>query len=133
MRFLSSCLLCLFFIPSSVFAQNAAAKGQLQSPEKEAVAFANVALFNSADSSLQKAGITSESGIFELRGLKAGKYYLKATYLGMADLYKSDILLSENQTLDLGVVTMLAGNFEMAEAVITATRPMVEVLVRHKD
>jgi hypothetical protein len=127
MRFLSSCLLCLFFIPSSVFAQNAAAKGQLQSPEKEAVAFANVALFNAADSSLQKAGITSESGIFELRDLKAGKYYLKATYLGMADLYKSDILLSENQTLDLGVVTILAGNFEMAEAVITATRPMVEV------
>ncbi len=127
MRFLTCCILCFSFFSSSVSAQNTAAKGQLQGPEKEAIAFANIALFSTADSSLQKAGVTSESGIFELRGLKAGSYYLKATYLGMADLYKPGILLSENETLDLGVVTMSARTLEMAEAVITATRPMVEV------
>ncbi|MFN7266758.1 MAG: outer membrane beta-barrel protein, partial [Bacteroidota bacterium] len=127
MRFLTCCILCFSFFSSSVSAQNTAAKGQLQGPEKEAIAFANIALFSAADSSLQKAGVTSESGIFELRGLKSGSYYLKATYLGMADLYKPGILLSENETLDLGVVTMSARTLEMAEAVITATRPMVEV------
>ncbi|MFN7830746.1 MAG: TonB-dependent receptor plug domain-containing protein, partial [Bacteroidota bacterium] len=127
MRFLTCCILCFSFFSSSVSAQNTAAKGQLQGPEKEAIAFANIALFSAADSSLQKAGVTSESGIFELRGLKAGSYYLKATWLGMADLYKPGILLSESETLDLGVVTMSARTLEMAEAVITATRPMVEV------
>ena len=126
MRFFTTCL-CFFYLSQSVFSQNAAAKGQLQGPEKEAVAFANVALFSATDSSLQKAGLTSESGIFELRGLKAGNYYLTASYLGMADLYTTDILLSENETLDLGVVSMTASTFEMTEAVITATRPMVEV------
>ncbi|MFM8487018.1 MAG: carboxypeptidase regulatory-like domain-containing protein, partial [Bacteroidota bacterium] len=95
--------------------------------EKEAIAFANIALFSATDSSLQKAGVTTESGLFELRGLKAGTYFLKATYLGMSDLYKPGILLTENETLDLGVVSMAVSSFEMNEAVITATRPMVEV------
>lgn len=125
MKYLSSIILLL--LSMSLPAQKASIKGQLKSSSGEAIAFANLALFNSADSSLYKAGISNESGLFELKGLGSGNYFLKALYLGFDDLYQNAITLSENQQLDLGVLKFSSANLELAEATVTASRVMVEI------
>ncbi len=107
--------------------QTASVRGQLQGPGGEAVPFANVALFSAADSSLYKAGNSDEAGIFDMRGLSAGSYFLKATGLGYVDFQKNGIQLTGNQQLDLGVLTLAANDINLAEATVTASRVMVEI------
>ena len=100
------------FVAFSMLAQNASIKGQLQDENKEAVVFANVALYNGADSSLVKVEQSDDSGIFNIKGLVAGNYYLVATYVGVADLRKSDINLAADQALDLGIISFAPSEIE---------------------
>jgi outer membrane receptor protein involved in Fe transport len=125
MKFVYSFLLS--FLAFGMFAQNASIKGQLQDENKEAVVFANVALYNGADSSLVKVEPSDDSGIFNIKGLAAGNYYLVATYVGVADLRKSDINLATDQALDLGIISFAPSAIELEEATVTASRVMVEV------
>ena len=125
MKFVYSFLLS--FLAFGMFAQNASIKGQLQDENKEAIVFANVALYNGADSSLVKVEPSDDSGIFNIKGLAAGNYYLVATYVGVADLRKSDINLTADQALDLGIISFAPSAIELEEATVTASRVMVEV------
>ncbi len=118
--------LFFFLFISSLFSQTAALRGVLQDAEGGAVEFANVALFNAADSSLYKVETTNEAGIFHLRNLRAGAYFLKATYLGFEDLHHRDIQLKD-QPVDLGILKFLPGGTELAEVTVTATRALVEI------
>mgnify|MGYP000861637232 FL=1 len=125
MRFALTLPLFLAFFTAQ--SQTAVIHGRLQGPEGESIAFANVALFNTADSSLYKAGNSDEKGVFHLAGLSAGNYYLKALYLGLKDLQQADIRLSDGQQLDLGVLAFSAGSINLEEATVTAARVMVEI------
>jgi len=111
----------------SLSAQTASIRGQLQSKTGEAVAFANLGLYTAADSSLFKAGASDESGIFDLKSLSAGTYYLKASALGFGNIEKPDIQLKENQRLDLGVLALTASNLNLEEVTVSASRVMVEI------
>ncbi|MEM1214551.1 MAG: TonB-dependent receptor [Bacteroidota bacterium] len=111
----------------SAFTQTAQVQGQLQDPDGEAVVFANVALYNTADSVLVKVETTDESGVFRLRNLAAGTYRLTATYVGAEDLERNDITLAAGQSLDLEVLQFASGAIELAEATVTAQRALVEV------
>ena len=64
------------FLYLHLFAQTASIKGQLQDPDGASVAFANVALYSTTDSSLVKVETSDESGVFRLRDLAAGNYSL---------------------------------------------------------
>lgn len=108
-------------------AQTASIKGQLQNPDGEAVVFANIALYSAADSSLVKVETTDEAGIFRIQGLAAGRYHLSATYVGSADFWQNDIVLSANQQLDLEILKFSSTSVDLAEATVTATRALVEV------
>jgi len=125
MRIFATFISLILFI--SGYSQTASLKGRLQTAEGEAIAFANIALFHSADSSLYKAGATDADGAFTLQALKPGNYFFKAVYLGYDDLKKSDIQLTDNQLADLGTLTFAAKSFNLAEATVTASRVMVEV------
>lgn len=118
-----------FFLVISFFAQaqTTGLKGQLMDAAGEPVIYANVAVYNAADSLLQKVETTDESGQFQVRGLSAGNYFLTATFLGMADLRRDGILLKDGQTLDLGNLNFQAAAVELATATVTNSRAMVEV------
>lgn len=117
-------LLALGFLAQS---QTASIIGQLQDPGGEAVVFANVALYNAADSTLVKVETTDDAGVFRIQGLDAGTYNLSGTYVGAADLWQNNIELSNGQQLDLEVLQFTSTSVELAEATVTATRAMVEV------
>lgn len=102
-------------------------QGQLQDAGGQSVIFANVVLHNAADSSIAKVETSDEAGIFKIRGLKAGNYFLVASYVGMPDLRKPDITLKNDQQLDLGVLVFSPSAVELTQATVTASRAMVEV------
>jgi len=108
-------------------AQTASIRGQLQTAGAEAVGFANIGLYNAADSSLYKAGTSDEAGIFNLIGLGAGLYYLKAVGIGVGSFQQSGIQLQENQALDLGVLSITDKSIKLEELTVTASRVMVEI------
>lgn len=110
-----------------IYAQTSTIRGLLKGADGEPVAFSNIALFNAADSSLYKAGASNDAGVFEIKGLGAGDYYLKAIYLGLEDMYKPGIHLDNDQQLDLGALAFSAKAINLTEATVTASRVMVEV------
>ncbi|MEM9824333.1 MAG: TonB-dependent receptor, partial [Bacteroidota bacterium] len=101
-------------------------KGQLQDPEGTAIAYANVVLYSSADSSMVKVETSNDAGLFNFASIAAGSYFLKATYVGFADLSKKDIQATGN-TIDLGILSFQAADLQLAEVTVKASRAMVEV------
>jgi iron complex outermembrane receptor protein len=120
-------LLLLTIISLSSYAQTASIQGQLQNEDSEAVIFANVILYNAADTSIAKVEVSDESGIFRFREIPAGNYHLKTTYVGAGDLWQSNIQLSENEQMDLGILKFGTEVIELTGATVTASRVMVEV------
>ena len=125
MRILLTLLLLVFAL--FVHAQSSSLQGVLKDAEGAPVVYANIALFQASDSVMVKASASDDAGKFELQGLKPGNYYLKAIYLGLSDLYATDLTLSESQDLNLGVLSFSPSSIELAEATITASRALVEV------
>jgi iron complex outermembrane receptor protein len=111
----------------SLSAQTSSIRGQLQSKTGEAITFANIGLYNAADGSLHKAGTSDEAGIFELKGLGSGTYFLKTNALGFGNFEQPGIQLIANQALDLGVLTLTANSIKLDEMTVTASRVMVEI------
>lgn len=115
------------FVGIQVYAQTSSIKGQLQGTDKEAVVFANIALHSAADSSLIKVETSNETGLFHFRQLPKGDYFLKATYVGLADLKQENIQLKADEQLDLGVLSFGESAIELDAATVKASRVMVEV------
>lgn len=116
-----------FFLLVSGFSQKASIQGQLQSSNGEALIFANLSLHLETDSSLVKVETTDEAGIFKIKGLNPGNYFLKATYVGIEDFEQTGIQLKAEQSLDLGKLVLRESGVMLEEATITASRVMVEV------
>lgn len=120
-------LICLLLAFGVANAQTASIKGQLQDAEKAAVAFANVVLYKSADSTMYKVETSDDKGIFKIQGLAAGNYFLKASYIGIGELEQTNIELADGQILDLGVLAFSADGVDLGTATVSASRVMVEV------
>ncbi|MDO8365299.1 MAG: TonB-dependent receptor [Saprospiraceae bacterium] len=111
----------------SLSAQTASIRGQLQGKGGEAIAFASLGLYTAADGMLYKAGTSDEAGIFDLKDLGAGTYFLKASALGFGNIEKPGIQLQENQRLDLGILPLIASDINLKEVTVKASRVMVEI------
>jgi len=98
-------------------------RGQLQAAGRQAVPYANVALY--AGANLVKVETTDDTGIFLLQNVPDGTYRLVASYLGAPDLSRN--LTVAGQPLDLGVLAMAPAAVELEAATVTATRALVEI------
>ncbi len=125
MKLISTLILSAFSVVLA--AQTASIKGQLQDTENNAVLFANVALYNSTDSNLVKVETSNEAGIFQFQKIVTGNYFLKATYVGLPDLVKTNIKLKEGEVADLGVLTFAPQSVELTEVTVKTSRALVEV------
>lgn len=112
----------------SLFAQsNAKISGSLLDADGMPVSYANVILFTLADSNMVKAEITDDRGVFQMNGIDAGSYWIKASFVGLPD-YKSEALQVEaGQTLALPAFRLQPSTNDLTEVTVTATKPLVEV------
>ncbi|GLR17100.1 TonB-dependent receptor [Portibacter lacus] len=113
---------------SVAYSQTGQVKTVLTDNESMPVIYANAVLYNSVDSTITKIETSDDQGVVNFANIPYGRYYLEATYVGYNDLRKSNIDLNENQRIvDLGKLVFEASSVQLAEAVITANRVLVEI------
>jgi hypothetical protein len=118
-------LLLLNIILVTGLSQGNSISGILNDDANSPVMFANLALYNTIDTSLVKVETTDENGVFNLRNIAKGEYSIIATYVGFEDLKLDKV--SVNKDVNLGVLSFLPSAIQLDEAVITAQRSLVEV------
>ena len=120
--FFTLIITCLFFS-----AQAQSIKGVLKDDQGAAVLYANVALYTSTDSSMVKVETSNETGAFHIKNIKEGNYFLKSTYVGLADLVQKNLELKEGKEIDLGTLTFKTQSIGLEEITVSAERVMVEI------
>jgi len=124
MRIILTLLFTLFLFAAHA---QSSIKGELKDNNGTAVAFANVALYNVIDSSITKVETTNESGIFHLKNVPTGNYYLQATFVGLPNLVIPNIKLSANENKDLSILTFESQSEELAAFYVVEERVIIEV------
>lgn len=124
-------LLFLFFLGLYVagHAQSAdtGIRGRVVDENQEPIGYATVVLYSIPDSAMSKAGYSEENGSFSFTHLKPGKYYLQLSFIGYDNWFSPPLDVSENNTLNTGLIAMSPFVTELGEIVVSSTKPVVEV------
>jgi outer membrane receptor protein involved in Fe transport len=144
MRRTITLILCLFF-GLSVYAQKgssapplSAIKGQIKGQVKEnsskvAMEYANVAVYSLPDSALVSGTITSAEGVFEVKNLPAGNYYLVADFIGYDKKVIGGLEISEGKRkLDLGTILLEQSAVAVEAVEVVAEKDLVQYKIDKK-
>ena len=123
-------LVLLLATTVSAFSQtkNITVSGRVVEDTKEPAAQATIQLLSLPDSAYAAGIATSGQGYFTLPKVKAGKYVLKVSYIGFKNKWVPLQLTAANPTKSVGTLTLTADAIMLAEAVITAEAPQVQVV-----
>ncbi len=93
----------------------------------EPMEYANIAIYNSQDSSLVTGGITNGKGEFEIRGIAFGDYYLEAKFIGFDKSAVAEINIDkENTTFNSGNISLKPSSLEIGSIDVVADKSQVE-------
>jgi len=129
-NFISATLiLCLLSIGSGVSAQdiNSSIKGIALEENGDPLLYANILLHAAQDSSLTKAELTDETGLYTFVNIPAGQYFIKISYVGMAEYSSEVFTFEEGEMKTLKVIRLSNQGSDLDEVVVTAQRRMIEV------
>lgn len=96
-------------------------------PDRAPVVFANVVLHQASDSAITKVEYTDDAGIFRLRNIAPGDYWLEISYVGIETYQSEPFTLSGTTDKDFGTINLRAMANELEEVTVSAQRNMVEV------
>lgn len=102
-------------------------KGKVMNIENQPILFANVALYNTSDSTIVKVGYTLEDGSFLLPELDPGNYWLKISFVGYSPYVLSPLDLVQNSELALEEITMLIAENELETFTVESQKPLLEI------
>ena len=89
---------------------------------------ATIAVWSGADSSLVTGAITDAKGAFAIEGLRRGRYYIEASFIGYRPLRIADVAVTPAAPrVDLGTIRLEPDNTFLDEVEVTAERAFVEV------
>ncbi len=115
----------------SVFSQtkNITVAGRvIENDTKEPAVQATVQLLSLPDSALAAGIATTQQGYFSLPKVKAGKYVLKVSYIGFQPELLPLQLSAQAPDKNVGTISLKTDAVMLAEAVITAEAPQVQVV-----
>ncbi len=116
----------LFLVSFSCFSQDFILSGKVYDENNLAIAYANVVLINSEDSTIITGTTTNEQGHFTIENIEANSYILKISFLGFEEYLKT-IDLKNNIALE---TIILKEETQTLEGIlIIAKRPTVKRLV----
>lgn len=118
------CLVLFSFLSISINAQTL--KGKVVTETEETVPYAAVTLNQQGDSTLVKAVITDDYGIFEITNVPKGVYQLNISSIGFAD-YQRQLNFIAND-LDLGSIVLIEAAENLKGVTVTGQKPMVQVM-----
>ncbi|PKP02141.1 MAG: hypothetical protein CVU11_12920 [Bacteroidetes bacterium HGW-Bacteroidetes-6] len=110
------------------FPDGGSVSGRIADKESgQPVAYANVALFSSADSSIAGGCITDSTGHFSIGGVGKGNYYIRITFVGYGEMLINNITVSaKKEMLDLGLIGISPSDISLNGVNIVAEKPLVE-------
>lgn len=88
------------------FAQNAVIEGNVVLEANQPLEFSTAALYRIHDSTFVSGTASDVNGVFRIPSLKGGNYYLAVKFLGYTTAYIPNIKLEENQTKNVGAITL---------------------------
>lgn len=74
-----------------------------------------------------KGTTTDMNGVFNIKGVKAGKYLLRFSYLGYNDVIKHVTVGEDGRDVNMGVVTMDPNTIMLKEAVVVGVKTAITV------
>ena len=84
-------------------------------------------LMANKDSTMVKGTTTDMNGVFNIKGVKAGKYLLRFTYLGYNDVIKHVTVGEDGRDVNIGVVKMDPNTIMLNEAVVMGVKSAITV------
>lgn len=122
---LSSFLMVLFTIPAISQERLVSIAGRVSDEKNGPIPFANVGLYQSADSALVTGAVTDDDGRFLIES-QSGNFFLKITFLSYVEKIIPGILLADRD-LDLGSHTLAQANSMLEEIIVEGERSTMEI------
>lgn len=88
---------------------------------------ATVLLLRAKDSSLAKTEVTDAKGIYTIRMVKPGSYFIRTTVTGMKTANTAKFDLSEGGTVNVPFLALFPAEKSLEGVTVTTKKPMVEV------
>ncbi|WP_170863101.1 outer membrane beta-barrel family protein [Pseudozobellia thermophila] len=119
-RFCPVLFFLLFSLP--VFSQSFSVSGRVNDEARLPVAFAHVVLLRTTDSTLVNGASTDDEGNYLIENIKAGPYFLKASFLGNESEWRKIDLKGDLQAEPLELLTAS----QLEEVVVSQRKPRLE-------
>ncbi len=101
--------------------------GNVKNTKDEALSFANVFLYRSADSTFYKAAATGEDGRFLITEVESSHYYLKVSSVGYEDFFTPAFVIgTENPATHFSDIQMKESATQLQGVQVTAKKPFIE-------
>jgi len=101
--------------------------GQLKDNKGKAIEYATVSLFKLKDTSLVKTTFTETDGKFSFEQLIDEVYQIRVAAMGYDNYRSVALILNANkQTIDLGIIELIANSQTLKEVGITSTKSFIE-------
>lgn len=122
-------LFALIALVATAWTQAAVVNGiLLDATDTTALIGASVRLLKpTKDSTLVKGTTTDANGVFDLSGIKAGKYTLKLSYVGYKDELKHITVGTDGRNVNLGAIRMTPNSIMLSEAVVVGVKTPITV------
>jgi outer membrane receptor protein involved in Fe transport len=120
-------LIAAMLLCTSSFAQKYSVTGHVTDTVSTPLPSATVMLLSSKDSTLVNFGVSDQKGIFEIKNINPGDYFLKITFVGYTPFMKKVVTSTGGTVIDVGKIKMQPLTTELEEVVIQGEKAPVTV------
>ncbi len=117
-------IVCLF--SSFAFSSGSVIHGTVLEANEAPLPFANVLILRSADSTLVKGSVTDLEGKYIFETVPAGRYIIAVSMLGYAKAYSESFNLQDQETKNIGVITLTENTALLNEVVVVEQKALFE-------
>ncbi|MCX6843920.1 MAG: TonB-dependent receptor [candidate division WOR-3 bacterium] len=96
------------------------------------IEYANVVLYSLPDSAQVTGAVTDKKGAFRLAGVKSGRYYIEASFIGYGDKVVKEVEVAGTAPVELGRIDLQQKTVPVPGVEVTAERPIVSYEVDKK-
>ncbi len=93
--------------------------GKIINSERNAIAYANVAAYDSETNALIGGDLCNNKGVFEIENISSNNYYLRITHLG----YSDKIVTNSKKNIS---IKLIKSQHDLSEIVVTGERIIAE-------
>lgn len=111
---------------AGAFSQTFNVGGSVRNQQDQPLSFAAVSVNQSKDSTLAKADIADENGVFKIAGIPQGTYFLKISAVGIKTFQSPEFGVVDSDVA-LSPFKLVSDTKQLNEVKVTAAKPLIEV------